>query len=366
MYLFKFITFYLVVIAICSLSIINDSYARPTSKEGEHPRPEPVFCTKGYWGPVNCNNNIYNSCFNSSNNQIVEALNKLLTLQQESASAPAITNNCMKELVSLIKNESDLRSSLDQTKARVNNLKDNIKQLVHIQKLQENYFKVINFETRKLQSALPEIAIHLNELFTNQNIKIDLIIAQLFSEMELSKDQDENEKIELEIEIFKNLRITQSKLSPSDPKAFADLVYDSLYGEGEKKLKAISAFDPLTYLVLKTILDNKLISLGKFNENEIVNQMFIISNEMKNFISKKNSDLDLELIKFETSHLNFESATKNRSIKESICADFDERINVLPNLINNASIDIEAKKSLLVNCKKHCTNNWIPGECYGR
>ena len=276
MYFFNFIRLQLIII-LSFYFYCATAYARKDTKK----------CRPGYYSGQNCKNNNYNICINNSHTKINEANNILSNLKSEKIETPSKINSCMKEVVASFKIESDKKSSLVRTQTKINDFKNNIFQTGRIQKMQEDYFNAIGLEANKLNSALPEIALRLNDLILHQNTKIDLIIINLITQMDLVKDENEIDKIEMEIEVFKKLRIIQSKISSGDPIAFNSLIQDALYGQGDRKLKAISAFDPLTYLVLKTVLDNKLTTLGAVGLNDLQDQMTFIKNDMRNFITKQ-------------------------------------------------------------------------------
>ena len=65
MCLFKFIKVQLIFI-LSLFCVFNTSNARQPGTP-DNPRPEPIFCSKGYWGQPNCNNNNFNVCSSNSN-----------------------------------------------------------------------------------------------------------------------------------------------------------------------------------------------------------------------------------------------------------------------------------------------------------
>lgn len=174
---------------------------------------------------------------------------------------------------------------------------------------------------------------------------------------------EETERIEFNIEIFKKLKIAQSNMPTNDPKDFYKLVNQALHGKGDEQLKAISYFDPLTYLILKTVFDNKRTSSGLVGPSDLTKQMSVIKSNMDNLISKQGSELALEEQKLSQYSTAFQYATNDRIKKENKCKDFEGRSNLLPELIINVSGEISESSAQLASCNQFCTRTWIPQRC---
>lgn len=346
------------VLALCCLIVGNNANARLRGPDG----PEPVHCTKGYWTPVTCNGD-YNVCISNSQLQVSQSNNKLSELNQEQSAISGRINSCMKQLLASTKTESDRKSDLVQSRTKNEDLKSSKLQLENLRKMEESFFLAIDEEVDKLGEALPQIAIRLNDLIVNQNTKIDLIISDFSAELALTKDSDEADKIEFNIEIFKKLKIAQSKMSSNDPQEFYKLVNQALHGKGDEQVKAISYFDPLTYLILKTVFDNKLTSSGVVGPSELTKQISVIKSNMDNFISKQSSELALEEQKLSQFAATFQDATNDRINKENACRDLEGRSIVLPQLIVDASGEISGSNTLVASCNSYCSKSWIPPYC---
>lgn len=256
------IQFVLIVYSSLFAGIAN---ARPSGQ----PR-----CKAAHWSPVTCVAE-YNVCVSNSNTQIAQTNSNLAGLKQEQTAIPARINICMRDLLASTKAESEIKNILNQSKTKIESLKSIKSQIENLQRMQESFFVSLYANVSKLGEVLPQIAVRLNDLIINQNTKIDLVISDYKSELLSTQDSNEIDKIEINIEIFKKLKLAQSKMPSSDPQLFVSIVDKALHGKGQEQLKAISYFDPLTYLVLKTVFDNKLTSTGVVGINELTNQIAV-------------------------------------------------------------------------------------------
>lgn len=347
-----------VLVLLCGSWSGFDAYARLGSDTDG-----PLLCEGGYYGPLTCTAE-YNVCVNNAQTQLAQSNSLLSALNLEQANIQSKMNTSLKALNASITAESEIKSNFIQSRTRVEELKKSITHAMNLQKMQEEFFASITADVAKLSQALPQIALRLNDLIINQNTKIEIIIADFKSELSATQDPDEIEKLELNIEIFKKLKIAQTKLPSNDPQALYDLLRKAFQGKGEEQVKALSSFDPLTRLILKTIFDNNLMSFGDVEPSELTRQMILIKNNMNEFVVRQVGLLDLEeqkLVKFTSS---LETATNDRLNKEQVCRETEERIIMLPQLISNTNQSIVGSKNSLIGCSQFCSQKWIPQYCY--
>jgi hypothetical protein len=94
--------------------------------------------------------------------------------------------------------------------------------------------------------------------------------------------------------------------------------------------------------------------------------MRVIRSDMNNFIQRQESDLALEEQKSAQYASNYQEAVNNRVNKESECKGLEERNNLLPQLINQASAGVSGSNSLLAGCARFCSKTWVPKYCESR
>jgi hypothetical protein len=347
------------VVVLLSCTWMGDNAFAKVNGENDGP----LICEGGFYGPLTCGGD-YNICFNTAQAQLAQSSSVLSSLNLEQGNIQSKMNSCLKELNASISSQSEIQSDYIQSRTRVDELKKNVSQVTNIQKMQEDLFESISADVAKLSHALPQIALRLNDLVINQNTKIELIISDFKNELDSTQDPEEVEKLELNIEIFKKLKLAQSKLPSNDPQALYDLMKKAFQGKGEEQVKALSSFDPLTRLILKTIFDNNLMSFGVVEPSELTRQMSLIKINMDEFVARQSGLLTLEEQKLSQFTSTLQVATIDRNNKENNCRAIEERSILLPQLIANANQTITGNRSLVDGCIKFCSKTWFPKTCY--
>jgi hypothetical protein len=307
-----------------------------------------------------CDGNYY-SCRASYGQEVNQFNTTIAELNQEQGSLSGRLYSCEAELNSLLRIESDRRNELIEVQTKVTELQRSKSQLSRHQELQASFFQTFNEEANKLGEALPEIALRLRNLIENENSKIDLVLNNLDQELKSAQNTDEQEKIILEMQIFRKLKLAETQLNSNDPNAFKKLVNVALFGEGQCQVDAIKKIDPITYLVLKTVFTNKIANAESIGNEDLRKQIELIKNNMNILLNELGSELGIEQQKAAQGLTAYQDASFYKNNKEGECGRINARGVLLPQFLQNASAGVSESSARFVSCNRYCHNVVVDG-----
>lgn len=294
------------VLTLCCLFFFNNANAYRGGGDFTCRRPMKIT--------IVCDGSAYNSCRNNSIQNINQYNAQVANLKAELGTVDERILNCKNEIITLMDNEIKEACELSYLKGKNEAQKITKALLSEYQKLQDAFFLTmeapVDRGNDRAKSQI-EITFHLKNLIEGQIKAIDSIINDLNIQLPLIKDDDEKEKVEIDIQTLKALKIPLRKIN----------------------------FDYQTEVDLDANLKGKM--------QEVKTNLSLLS-------ARFDSEYTLGQQKFFQSDSNFKEASSRKTKKENECNEINERKGQLPALIQEAIAGFLQKNALLDGCNQYC------------